>query len=121
MNTWNPASASCDAPEDKADGLQDIGFHTGSGSGKLSYRNLIFGNTGRKPNRPISERARAAESLFIAPNDDEDAPPVVMYANSSAFVMRRKGNPAFLQDDRGAMSVLELMSRSSLWAELRAA
>jgi hypothetical protein len=43
MNYWAPASASCDAPEDKADGLQDIGFHAGAGVGKLSYRNLIFG------------------------------------------------------------------------------
>ncbi|GKY91742.1 hypothetical protein MPSEU_000145900 [Mayamaea pseudoterrestris] len=121
MNTWNSASASCDAPEDKADGLQDINFHTGAGSGKLSYRNLIFGNTGRKPSRPISERARAAESLFIAPNDDEDAPPVVMYANSSAFVVRKKGNPALVADDNGSLSILQLMSHSNLWTELRVA
>jgi hypothetical protein len=122
MNTWNVASSSCDAPEDKADGLQDVGFHAGANSGKLSYRNLIFGNNGRKPNRPISERTRAAESLFLAPNDDEDAPPVVMYASSSAFVVRKKGNPALVAaDDTGSLSILELMSHSNLWAELRAA
>ena len=117
LNTWNPASASCDAPEDKADGLQDVGFHSGSGAGKLSYRNLIFGNTGRKANRPVSERARAAESLFLAPNDDEDAPPTVMYANSSSFVSRSRNNAP--DENRSGMSVLELMSHSNLWAELR--
>ena len=121
MNTWNILSASCDAPEDKADGLQDVGFNSGANAGKLSYRNLIFGNNGRKPNRPISERTRAAESLFMAPNDDEDAPPVVMYANSSAFVVRSRGNPNIVSDESDGNSVLELMSHSNLWAELRSA
>lgn len=119
LNTWNPASASCDAPEDKADGLQDIGFHSGGGGSKLSYRNLIFGSTGRKANRPVSERTRAAESLFLVPNDDEDAPPIVEYANSSAFVSRTRSN-AQANENEG-MSVLELMSHSNLWAELRTA
>jgi hypothetical protein len=118
MNTWNVASASCDAPEDKADGLQDIGvFGTsgGMGSGKLSYRNLIFGSTGRKPNRPVSERTRAAESLFAVPSEDLDAPPAVLYANSSVFVTRK----AHIQDENNSFSVLERMNRSSLWKELR--
>jgi hypothetical protein len=117
MNTWNPSSAACDAPEDKADGLQDTGVFgvSGSNAGKLSYRNLIFGSNGRKQNRPISERTRAAESLFATPSDDE-APPSVMYANSSAFVSRSKS--AFVEETE-EMSVLELMSHSNLWAELR--
>ena len=119
MNYWSPASASCDAPEDKADGLQDIGFHAGNGAGKLSYRSLIFGQTGRKAHRPVSERARAAESLFVTPNDDEDAPPTVMYANSTNFVPR--GRPSVASDENRSMSVLELMSHSNLWAELRRA
>jgi CW-type Zinc Finger len=120
MNGWNPSSASCDAPEDKAEGLQDIGIFGSSGSsgaGKLSYRNLIFGSNGRKGNRPISEKTRAAESLFAVPSDDSDAPSVVMYANSSAFVPRSKAN--FSGDENESMSVLELMSHSNLWAELR--
>lgn len=116
LNTWNPASASCDAPEDKADGLQDIGFHS-NGAGKLSYRNLIFGSTGRKANRPVSERTRAAESIFLAPNEDEDAVPTVMYANSSAFVSRTRNQAN--SDENESMSVLELMSHSNLWKELR--
>jgi hypothetical protein len=121
LNTWNPASASCDAPEDKADGLQDVGFHSGSTPGKLTYRSLIFGNTGRKANRPISERARAAESLFLAPNDDEDAPPTVMYANSSCFVARGRSSNNGPDENARIPSVFELMSNSNLWAELRTA
>jgi hypothetical protein len=117
MNTWNPPSSSCDAPEDRADGLQDTGVFgvSGSNAGKLSYRNLIFGSNGRKQNRPVSERTRASESLFGTPSDDE-APPTVMYANSSAFVSRSKS--AFVEETE-EMSVLELMAHSNLWAELR--
>lgn len=118
LNTWNPASASCDVPEDKADGLQDVGFHSGSGAGKLTYRNLIFGNTGRKANRPLSERARAAESLFLAPNDDEDAPPTVMYANSSCFVARGRSAAT---DENSGVSVFDLLNQSNLWSDLRRA
>lgn len=113
MNTWNPASASCNAPEDKADGLTDI-FSGGTGGYKLSYRNLIFGN-GRRFNRPISERTRAAESLFAAVSDDTDAPPAVMYAGSSAFISRSKLN----HEESEGFCVLELMERSHLWDELR--
>jgi hypothetical protein len=117
MNTWNPPSSSCDAPEDRAEGLQDTGVFgvSGSNAGKLSYRNLIFGSNGRKANRPVSERTRASESLFGTP-DDDDAPPTVMYANSSAFVSRSKS--AFMEETE-EMSVLDLMSHSNLWAELR--
>lgn len=78
---------------------------------------MIFGSTGRKANRPISERTRAAESIFLAPNDDEDAPPSVMYAGSSAFVSRARNNAA--TEDNETMSVLELMSYSNLWKELK--
>jgi len=118
MNTWNPSSASCDAAEDKADGLLDTGVFGVSGSsvGKNSYRNLIFGNNGRKANRPISERTRAAESLF-ASQSDEDAPPSVNYADSSAFVSR--SSKFSNTDENDEMSVFELMSHSNLWAELR--
>jgi hypothetical protein len=112
MNTWNPGSASCSAAEDKADGLQDI-FNNNT---KLSYRNLIFGSNGRKANRPISERTRAAESLFTAISDDSDAPPTVMYANSSAFVSRSKLHQV---DENEGPSVLDLMSHSHLWNQLR--
>uniref|UniRef100_A0A7S3P6X2 CW-type domain-containing protein n=1 Tax=Amphora coffeiformis TaxID=265554 RepID=A0A7S3P6X2_9STRA len=115
MNTWNPGSASCSAPEDKADGLQDI-FNNNAASGKLSYRNLIFGSNGRKHNRPISERTRAAESLFAAVSDDCDAPSAVMYANSSAFICRGKLNSQ--SDENDAPTVLDLMTRSHLWTEL---
>ena len=113
MNTWNPKAASCDAPEDKAEGLTDVGFQ----GNKLSYRNLIFGNTGRKINRPVSERARAAESLFLAPNDDPAAPPVVMYAKSKAFFSRSK-NQAIIEQEENP-GVLDLLVRSSLFAELK--
>ena len=115
MNTWNPGSANCTSPEDKADGLQDI-FNNYATSGKLSYRNLIFGSNGRKHNRPISERTRAAESLFAAVSDDSDAPPAVMYANSSAFISRAKLNNQ--SDENDGLTVLDLMTRSHLWTQL---
>ena len=113
MNTWNPGAASCSAPEDKAEGLQDI-FNNNI-SGKLSYRNLIFGSNGRKHNRPVSERTRAAESLFAAVSDDSDAPPTVMYANSSAFVSRSRNQ----QSDENQPRLLDLMARSQFWTELQ--
>ena len=119
MNTWNPSSASCDAPEDKSDGLQDIGvFGTnGSAAGKLTYRHLIFGSNGRKANRPISEKTCAAESIFSAHFDEDVAPTKVLYADSSAYISR--GRPNISVDDNEGMSVLELMSHSKLWQELR--
>ena len=119
MNTWNPSSASCDAPEDKSDGLQDIGvFGTnGSAAGKLTYRHLIFGSNGRKANRPISEKMCAAESIFSVHFDEDTAPTKVLYSDSSAYMSR--GRPNVSVDDNDNMSVFELMSHSNLWQELR--
>jgi CW-type Zinc Finger len=121
LNSWNSASASCDAPEDKAEGLQDIGVFGSSGAsaGKLTYRHLIFGSTGRKANRPISERVRAAESLFATQFDEDDAPSKVLYADSSVYISRGRSNNA--SDDNVGMSMLELMNHSHLWRELRGA
>jgi len=119
LNTWNVSSASCDAPEDKADGQQDIGPCTDrGGSGKLSYRNLIFGS-GRKVNRPVSERTRAAESIFAIPSEDSEcAYPTVSYANSSAFAPR--GSRAnIIEEDNDTFSVFTLLHHSTLWANLR--
>ena len=117
MNTWSN-TLTCEDPEDKADGLQDVGIFggTGSAAGKLSYRNLIFGSTGRKANRPISERSRAAESIFgTLADDDEDAPPAVMYANCSAFVSRSR----HANSEDCVPSVLDIMSNSYLWSQMR--
>jgi hypothetical protein len=118
LNTWNPASASCDAPEDKAEGVLDVGGFGNSGvsAGKLTYRNLIFGSTGRKPNRPISERMRAAESLFSTGLEEDEAPSKVLYADSSAYISR--GRPHLVDENDGRL-VLEVMSRSFLWQELK--
>jgi len=117
MNTWN-SNLTCEDPEDKADGLQDVNMLEPSGGcGKLSYRNLIFGNTGRKANRPISERTRAAESLFGTITEDEDNPPAVMYSNRSAFVSRSKAALA-AEENRGP-SFFDFMKNSNLWNELR--
>jgi CW-type Zinc Finger len=119
MNNWNPLSASCDAPEDKSEGLQDIGVFGSSGStaGKLTYRHLIFGSNGRKANRPVSEKTRAAESIFAAHLDEDDAPSKVLYSDSSVYVCRGRAN--LPNDENEGMSVLELMSHSQLWQELR--
>lgn len=130
MNTWDPRAASCDVEEDKADpnhqefGIYGSGVSTASYGNKLSYRNLIFG-TGRKQNRPITERTRAAESLFLAPTDpssDSISYPKVMYASSSVFMPRlSNAQKAHAPDMEKKLSLFELMNHSNLWAELRAA
>jgi len=123
MNTWDTTTNTCGATEDKADpNTVNVSGFGGHGGHKLSYRSLIFG-TGKKQNRPISERTRAAESLFSSHSyGDADAMgshPRVMYANSSMFVNR--SNAARAAEERGSdkVSFLDLMSHSNLWAELR--
>ena len=119
MNTWDSYAATCEAQEDQADpGHAPVtGF---SGGSKLSYRNLIFG-TGKKHNRPISERMRAAESLFSSHPFDHshEHHPVVLYASSSVFMGR--GQPSKSQDemDSERTSFFDVMNQTSLWAELR--
>jgi hypothetical protein len=63
MNTWEINLATCTAIEDKIEPQTKETFNTQSqiplssgSSGKLSYRNLIFGNGRRQKN--ISERMR---------------------------------------------------------------
>jgi hypothetical protein len=122
LNTWNADSASCESPEDKADALhQDVGNGSAvpGNPGKFSYRGLIFG-TGRKHNRPMSERTRATESLFAKPVDDADNPyPVVMYAKSSAFLPRTSNFTKGNQVEEKCIGIFDIMSNSELWAELR--
>jgi hypothetical protein len=123
MNTWDPNTSTCGAAEDKADPSSHIvpGFGV-QGGHKLSYRSLIFG-TGKKQHRPISERMRAAESLFSSHSytdpDTAGSHPTVMYANSSVFINR--SNAARAAEDRKGdrQTFLEAMSHSNLWAELR--
>lgn len=120
MNNWDPRSASCAVQEDyneKAinpdkdiigkDGLSSV-VHTN----KLSYRNLI-----RIPNRTISERTRAADSLFSSCATDPDRPPTVMYANSSAF-QHKGGIHKSVEEDTSTISLFAYMSKSELWKDL---
>lgn len=124
MNTWDTRSASCSAPEDKAEtGTREItilgGADNKSGGGKLTYRNLIFGS-GKKQSRPTSERARALDSIFIVPGSDvpgEGVHPTVSYADSSCFVQRGIGQRTKLEETSSA-ALLELMSKSRLWGDL---
>lgn len=123
MNTWDPNTSTCSAIEDKADPSTHIVANFGGHGGhKLSYRSLIFG-TGKKQNRPISERMRAAESLFSSHScidaDIAGTHPTVMYANSSMFVNRSNAARAAEEREGEKISFLELMSHSNLWAELR--
>jgi hypothetical protein len=124
MNTWNPNSASCETDEDKADALhQDVaaGNAIPGNPGKFSYRSLIFG-TGRKHNRPMSERSRAGESLFQRPIDEIENPyPTVMYSKSSAFLPRTSNFNKAVTVDEKTTSVFDVMSNSELWVELRGA
>ncbi len=124
MNTWNPDSASCGAPEDKADATHhEVGTYAGifgTGAGKYSYRSMIFG-TGKKHNRPMSERSRAAESLFVRPVDEIENPyPTVMYSKSSCFLPRTSNfTKANSIEEEAPPSIFDLLSNSELWAELR--
>lgn len=65
MNTWDINLATCTAIEDKLEPKTRETFNVQSqiplssgSSGKLSYRNLIFGNGRRK--KKVSERMRSA-------------------------------------------------------------
>ena len=122
MNTWN-SNLSCDTPEDKADSSH---LEVGSGAGQMppgnpgknSYRSLIFGN-GRKVNRPLSERSRAAESLFMRPIDDEENPhPTVMYSKSSVFLPRTSNFTKSNAVEEKRVSIFDVLSNSDLWTEL---
>jgi hypothetical protein len=123
MNTWNPESARCEEPEDKADAHhQEVGafgnFSQGH-AGKYSYRSMIFG-TGRKQNRPMSEKSRAAESLFMRPVDDGENPhPAVMYSKSSMFLPKTSNFNKTQIVEEPKVSIFEVLSDSDLWAELR--
>jgi len=124
MNTWNPESATCSAPEDKADATHhEVGTFAGmfgSGAGKYSYRALIFG-TGKKHHRPMSERSRAAESLFMRPIDEVENPyPTVMYSKSSCFLPRTSNfTKANAVEEETPPSIFDVLSNSEMFAELR--
>jgi len=134
MNDWDPRSASCAVQEDYKLEEEKIKENTiltnnsqggSAGGSKLTYRNLI-----RRPTRPISERMRAAESIFsshAAEVDGEQSgnPPVVLYANSSMFHQRQPyhtnrptANLTEGQHLASSMSLFELMSHSQLWKTL---
>jgi hypothetical protein len=124
MNNWNPDSASCERPEDKADATHtEVGNYPGlfaGAAGKYSYRSMIFG-TGRKHNRPMSERSRASESLFMRPVDEIENPhPTVMYSKSSAFLPRTSNftKASTIEEDK-TPSIFDVLSNSDLWAELK--
>jgi len=130
MNTWDPGTASCGAKEDKMDSshreFQIMGeggtFTTSFGSsGKLSYRNLIFGTKG-KQNRPLSERQRAADSLFsyqpLDPLGMAAGPPACLYSTSSAFFHRGYNQQKAAAEEANRVSFFDIMSQSRLWDEL---
>jgi hypothetical protein len=59
---------------------------------------------------------RAAESLFSTGFEEDEAPSKVLYADSSAYILR--GRPLLVDENDGRL-VLEVMSRSFLWQELK--
>jgi len=123
LNTWNEASASCDAPEDQADAHhQEVGVFGNMPQGhvgKYSYRSMIYGS-GRKYNRPMSEKARAAESLYQRPQIEEGIPQTsVMYAKSSMFVPRMSNFQKTQIVEEKKTSIFDVLADSDLWAELQ--
>merc|ERR1712166_410163 len=129
MNTWKPASASCNADEDKTDAQHHEVDEVGAcewqlrqqHAGKYSFRQMIFGTGARKHNRPMSERSRAAESLFTQPSTDEENPhPTTQYSKSSAFLPRmsnfQKANAA---EEKTTLGIFDVLRYSNLWEELR--
>ena len=125
MNTWNPSAASCDVAEDKADAHhQEVGTTEWqlrqNHAGKYSYRQMIFGTGARKHNRPISERSRAAESLFIQPvNNDEQSYPVTQYTKSSAFLPRLTNFDKRNAIEENTIGIFDVLRHSNLWEDLR--
>ncbi|KAL3906261.1 MAG: hypothetical protein SGARI_004082, partial [Bacillariaceae sp.] len=127
MNTWNAATASCGAAEDKADAHHhEVGSSEWqlrqNHAGKYSYRQMIFGTGARRQNRPMSERSRAAESLFVKPvsDDDEHPVPTTQYSKCCSFLPRTSNfNKASATEDKG-VGIFDVLSNSMLWAELRA-
>jgi len=127
MNTWKPASASCNADEDKANAEHhEVGASEWqlrqSHAGKYSYRQMIFGTGARKHNRPMSERTRAAESLFTQPSTDEENPhPTTQYSKSSVFMPRlsniQKANA--MEEKDSTLSIFDVLRHSNLWEDLR--
>eukprot|EP00536_Pseudo-nitzschia_multiseries_P014529 jgi/Psemu1/262239/estExt_Genewise1Plus.C_7190021 len=125
MNTWNPNSASCEADEDKTDAHhQEVGASEWqlrqTHAGKYSYRQMIFGPAARKPNRPPSERARAAESLFVMPSNDEENPvPTTQYTKSSAFLPRVSNFHKNNAIEEKTLNIFDVLQNSNLWDELK--
>ena len=126
MNTWNPSAASCEVAEDKADAHhQEVGASEWQlrqlHAGKYSYRQLIFGTGARKHNRPMSERSRAAESLFIQPvtSDSETPYPTTQYSKSSAFLPRLTNFDKRHQIEEDTIGIFDVLRNSNLWEDLR--
>ena len=131
LNDWDPRSASCAVQEDykiedekEKDNiiLTRNGQGGGTGGSKLSFKNLI-----RRPNRNITERMRATESIFSshaaeAAGEQSGTQAVVLYANSSMFLKRpnyhRTADQHDLLDNVKKVSLFDLMSRSQLWKDL---
>lgn len=131
MNDWDPRSASCAVQEDykvedeKTDDNAIVSRNekgTAVGGSKLTYRNLI-----RRPTRPITERIRAAESIFStwaheADGEQSGNPPVVFYANSSVFHKKTPHHKvtdiSHQLDTVPKISLFNMMSSSKLWSDL---
>ena len=126
MNTWDPRSASCAVMEDYKEDLkpkENTILPPQSFGGKLTYRNLI-----RRPTRSITERMRAAESIFSshaaeAYDDQSGSPPVVLYANSSMFQQklsyhRMAEQQEQFQKEEERMPLFTLLSHTQLWKDL---
>eukprot|EP00549_Striatella_unipunctata_P022103 CAMPEP_0118689484 /NCGR_PEP_ID=MMETSP0800-20121206/9518_1 /TAXON_ID=210618 ORGANISM="Striatella unipunctata, Strain CCMP2910" /NCGR_SAMPLE_ID=MMETSP0800 /ASSEMBLY_ACC=CAM_ASM_000638 /LENGTH=1395 /DNA_ID=CAMNT_0006586893 /DNA_START=212 /DNA_END=4399 /DNA_ORIENTATION=- len=125
MNTWDPNTANCEAEEDKEEvhtAAKEISSVSNNNhianSSKLSYYNLLFG-TGKKHNRPGSERTRVSESLFADHTAvEQGCNPTLRYANSSAYIPRGSYNAK--NESPECMSLFDLMQHSQLWNELHA-
>jgi hypothetical protein len=125
MNTWDPRSASCAVQEDykKEEEKPKENILTGAGSGgassggsRLSYRNLI-----RQPTRTISERMRAADSIFSnhasVPYEEQSGFPVCLYATSSLFQQRMRFG-AENNEPEPTTSLIDVMNQTQLWKNL---
>ena len=67
----------------------------------------------------MSERTRAAESLFAVHYEEEEAPPRVLYAESSAFLARHRNNNSNTEEEPAEVSLFDVLKDSQLWQELR--
>ena len=84
-----------------------------SGVNKLSYRNLIFG-TGRKNNRPYTDRARLEDSLFAVTTEAGGCS--LLFADCDAY--KSKKNDEVMKHRKGGR-IFHILRKTQFWQVMK--